>query len=86
MIAAAGEYHAGSDFPLGQWPGSFPTSVVLPEGGAIAGEILAHHTRGIDTQARPSIFTDQKVSREILTEARMKLASLIGLDNAPAFA
>jgi len=63
----------------------FPTSVVLPEDGAVKGEILIHHTRSIDTQARPIIFTGQSVSAETLTEARMKLAALIGLNNEPAF-
>jgi mRNA interferase MazF len=63
----------------------FPTSVVLPGNGAVTGEILTHHTRSIDTQARPIIFTNQRVSAEILTEVRMKLAALIGLNNEPAF-
>ena len=62
----------------------FPTSVVLPAGGIVTGEILTHHTRSIDTQARPVIFTTQTVSAETLTEVRMKLAALIGLNNEPA--
>ncbi len=63
----------------------FPTSVVLPPDGTVMGEILTHHTRSIDTQARPIIFTGQRVSAEILTETRLKLAALIGLNNEPAF-
>jgi hypothetical protein len=59
---------------------------VLPEGGVISGEILTHRTRSIDTQARPIIFADQRAPAEILTEVRMKLAALIGLNNEPAFA
>lgn len=62
----------------------FPTSVVLPADGAISGEILTHHARSIDTQARPIIFTQQTVPADILTEVRMKLAALIGLNNEPA--
>lgn len=63
----------------------FPTSVVLPAGGPVMGEILTHHARSIDTQARPVIFTGQKVPAETLTEVRLKLAALIGLNNEPAF-
>jgi len=63
----------------------FPTSVLLPPGGAIAGEILTHHARSIDTQARPVISTRQRVTPDVLTEVRMKLAALIGLNNEPAF-
>lgn len=63
----------------------FPTSVVLPEGGPVTGEILTHHTRSIDTEARPIIFTHQRVSAETLTDVRMKLAALMGLNNEPAF-
>jgi mRNA interferase MazF len=63
----------------------FPTSVLLPAGGIVTGEILPHHTRSIDTQARPIIFTTETVPAETLTEVRMKLAALIGLNNEQAF-
>ena len=64
----------------------FPTSVVLPHSGKVMGEILTHHTRSIDVQARPIIFTGETVSAEILSDVRMKLAALIGLNNEKAFA
>jgi mRNA interferase MazF len=57
----------------------FPTSVLLPPGGTVTGEILTHHVRSIDTQARPIIFVKQTVTPDILTEVRLKLATLIGL-------
>jgi hypothetical protein len=57
----------------------------VPAGGVVTGEILNHHTRSIDTQARPTIFTGQTVSAETLTEVHTKLAALIGLTNEPAF-
>lgn len=63
----------------------FPTSVVLPVDGPVVGEILTHHARSIDTQARPILFANQTVSAAIMTEVRMKLAALIGLNNEPAF-
>lgn len=63
----------------------FPTSVLLPDGLSVGGEILTHHARSIDTQARPIIFTQQTIPAETLTEVRMKLAALIGLNNEAAF-
>jgi mRNA interferase MazF len=63
----------------------FPTSVLLPPDGAVTGEILTHHARSIDTQARPVVFADQSVPAEVLTDVRLKLAALIGLNNEPAF-
>src|SRR6266567_1831135 len=39
----------------------FPTSVVLPPGLPIAGEILTRHIRSIDTQARPIRHTGAAV-------------------------
>jgi len=57
----------------------FGTSTVLPEGLAIAGEILPSHIRSIDTQARPIAYTGSSVSSAILDDVRAKLAALIGL-------
>ncbi len=57
----------------------FGSSVVLPEGMPIAGEILTSHVRSIDTLARPCRFAGSKVSAFILQEVRRKLATLIGI-------
>ena len=57
----------------------FGTSVVLPLGLPVAGEILTSHVRSIDTLARPISYAGAAVSAEILNEVRMKLAALIGL-------
>jgi len=56
----------------------FGTSVVLPEGLAVAGEVLTSHVRSIDTLARPIRFAGV-VPSQVLAEARAKLAALIGL-------
>lgn len=56
----------------------FGTSVVLPEGLAVAGEVLTSHVRSIDTLARPIGYAGP-VSPQVLAEARAKLAALIGL-------
>src|SRR5208282_831045 len=43
----------------------FPTSVVLPPGLPIAGEILTSHIRSIDTMARPIRYAGAKVPLEV---------------------
>lgn len=57
----------------------FGTSVVLPEGLPVQGEVLTSHVRSIDTRARPIRYTGTTVPEAVLTEARGKLAALIGL-------
>lgn len=56
----------------------FGTSVVLPPGLPIDGEILTGHVRSIDTLARPIVYAG-KVPAAILADVRAKLAVLIGL-------
>jgi mRNA interferase MazF len=58
----------------------FGTSVVLPVGFPIAGEILASHVRSIDTEARPVAYAGAAVPGVILADVRAKLAALIGLE------
>ncbi len=55
----------------------FGTSVVLPDGLVVAGEILTSHVRSIDTLARP-IGVAGDVPEVVLNEVRAKLAVLIG--------
>lgn len=57
----------------------FATSVVLPEGLPIAGEILTSHVRSIDTMARSIAYAGARVPPAILAEVKGKLAALIGL-------
>ncbi len=56
----------------------FGTSVVLPMGLPVSGEILTSHVRSIDTLARPISYAGARVPAEILHEVRMKLVALIG--------
>jgi mRNA interferase MazF len=56
----------------------FGTSVLLPPGLPVAGEILTSHVRSIDTQARPIRSVPAAVPAPVLAEARAKLAALIG--------
>ena len=57
----------------------FATSVLLPNGLPIAGEILTSHLRSIDTTARAIAYAGASVPAAILAEVRGKLAALIGL-------
>ena len=57
----------------------FPTSVVLPEGLPIAGEILLSHLRSIDIQARPIRPVGAAVPAETARQVRAKLAALIAI-------
>lgn len=57
----------------------FGTSVVLPAGLKLAGEILTSHVRSIDTLARPILPVGQAVPSSVLDDVRAKLAALLGL-------
>jgi mRNA interferase MazF len=55
----------------------FPTSVVLPPGLPIAGEILTSHIRSIDTQARPIRYAGAPVPPETAQLVCAKLNAFI---------
>lgn len=57
----------------------FGTSVVLPPGLPIAGEVLTSHVRSVDTLARPFVPAGARVPDAVLAEVRMKLAALVGI-------
>jgi mRNA interferase MazF len=57
----------------------FPTSVVLPTGLPITGEILTSHIRSIDTTARPIHYAGAAVPSEIARLVRAKLNSFIAI-------
>ncbi|NJO34360.1 MAG: mRNA-degrading endonuclease [Rhodospirillales bacterium] len=57
----------------------FASSVVLPEGLKVQGEILTSHIRSIDTTARPIRPIGQSVPFGVLVEIRAKLAVLTGI-------
>lgn len=57
----------------------FASSVVLPEGLEVQGEILTSHVRSIDTTARPIRVIGQTVPLAVLVEIRAKLAALTGI-------
>jgi mRNA interferase MazF len=57
----------------------FPSSVVLPGGLPIAGEILVSHIRSIDTEARPVRFTGAAVPGDTAALVRARLDALIAI-------
>jgi mRNA interferase MazF len=56
--------------------GPFHTSVVLPPGLPVSGEILISDVRRIDTLARPIRFAGTAVSDAALDQVRRKLTTL----------
>jgi mRNA interferase MazF len=56
----------------------FGTSVVLPAGLPVSGEILASYVRSIETLARAISYAGAAVPAAALEEVRGKLAALIG--------
>lgn len=57
----------------------FPTSVVLPEGLPVAGEILLSHLRSLDALARPIRPVGAAVPPGKAAEVRAKLGALIAI-------
>jgi mRNA interferase MazF len=55
----------------------FPTSVVLPAGLPLVGEILVSHIRSIDIAARPIRYVGAAVPPDIAQLVRAKLNSFI---------
>lgn len=56
----------------------FPTSIVLPKGAAIEGEILLHQIRSLDSLARPVKFAG-RIDEQTASEVRDKLSLLVAL-------
>ena len=57
----------------------FPTSVVLPSGLAVAGEVLVSHVRSIDTLARPVRYAGGSAGETVADEVRAKLAAIVAI-------
>ena len=57
----------------------FRSSVVLPAGLAVSGEILCAHVRSVDVVARGVKYAGGRVPPATLGDTRAKVAALIGL-------
>jgi len=55
----------------------FPTSVVLPSGLPVTGEILTSHIRSVGTHTRPIRYTGITVPPELAELLRAKLGTFI---------
>ena len=82
LVISPAEFSQATEFaivcPITSRVRLFGTSVVLPPGSPVAGEIFASHVRSIDTLARPVLYAG-KVPAAILNDVRSKLAALIGV-------
>ena len=58
----------------------FGSSVLLPSGLAVGGEVLTYQVRSIDTLARPMRYTGTSAPERVLAEVRAKLAVLCGFN------
>jgi mRNA interferase MazF len=82
LVVSPAEFCRATEFaivcPITSRVRPFGTSVVLPPGLPISGEVLTSHVRSIDVLARPIVFAG-KVPAAVLDDVRSKLAALIGL-------
>jgi mRNA interferase MazF len=83
LVISPSEFYRASEFaivcPITSRVRPFGTSVLLPPGLTVSGEILTSHIRSIDTLARPIRFAGAEVPAASLEDVRSKLAALIGL-------
>ncbi len=55
----------------------FPTSVVLPPGLPVSGEVLTSHVRSIDTLTRPIRYAGASVPADVARQVRVRVESFI---------
>ena len=82
LVISPRAFYAASGFaivcPITTTIRRFGSSVILPPGLPIAGEILTSHVRSIDVLARP-IRHAGAAAEATLAEVRVKLAALCGI-------
>jgi len=82
LVVSPCEFYDATEFaivcPITSRVRPFGTSVILPPGLPVSGEILTSHVRSIDTGARPIAYAGAAVPAETLKEVRAKLAVLLG--------
>jgi len=83
LVLSAREFFRASAFaivcPIANAIRRFGSSVVLPPGLPVTGEILTSHLRSIDALARPLRYAGAAVPEATLAEVRAKLAVLCGI-------
>ena len=82
LVVSPAEFSRATEFaivcPIMSRVRPFGTSVVLPPGLPVAGEILTSHVRSIDTIARPISYAGA-VPAPVLADVRAKLTTIMGL-------
>ena len=85
LVVSRRAFYRSSGFaivcPITSKSRNFGSSVVLPKGLPVSGEILTSHVRSIDTKARPIRFAGASIPDALLTEVRIKLGILCGMEN-----
>jgi mRNA interferase MazF len=83
LVLSVREFFQASGFiivcPITTTIRRFGSSVLLPPGLPLTGEILTSHVRAIDALARPMRYAGAAVPEAILAEVRAKLAVLCGI-------
>ena len=83
LVISPADFYRASEFaivcPITSCVRPFGSSVVLPTGLPVSGEILTSHVRSIDTLARPISYVGAAVPAATLDEVHSKLAVPIGL-------
>jgi mRNA interferase MazF len=83
LVVSPADFYRASEFaivcPITSRVRPFGTSVVLPPGLPVSGEVLTSHVRSIDTLARPIRSAGTHVSAATLDDVRSKLAVLLGI-------
>ena len=83
LVLSPSDFYRASEFvivcPITARVRPFGTSVVLPAGLPVSGEILTSHVRSVDSLARPIRSAGASVSAATLDEVRGKLAALLGI-------
>jgi mRNA interferase MazF len=83
VVLSAREFFQVSAFvivcPITRTIRRFGSSVLLPDGLPLGGEILTSHIRSIDALARPVRYAGAAVPEATLAEVRAKLAVLCGI-------
>ena len=83
LVVSPHELYDGTRFivvcPITSRIRPFGSSVVLPAGSPVEGEILVAQIRTLDTMARPLRFSGMRIDADLLSEVRRKIAFLCGV-------
>jgi len=83
LVVSPVEFYDGTRFivvcPITSRIRPFGSSVVLPAGSPIEGEILVAQIRSLDALARPIRFSGMKIDLNLLSDVRRKIAFLCGV-------